>query len=202
QYLWAGALIDEENFIEAYKKLMNIKDYSDVNEVLAALEELIYLEGQSLYYEAEYNKARESFSCIPDYDDSKNYITLIDARGYSALVDPEGTAERLSEIFYFEDAAELLVSDTDVACYFLLGKWKTSNGSYYFEMTLKNETPRSFWSSYNLPWYGGTFQIEDGVYLVSNNSHTDKPQYRFTLLTPNSMQVYCYKNGSTYTLYR
>ena len=60
----------------------------------------------------------------------------------------------------------------------------------------------SYWSSYNLPWYGGTFTIKDGVYSVSNDSYENKPQYRFTILTPDSMEVYCYKNGMTYTLYR
>ena len=202
QYLWAGSLIEKEDYIGAYKKLLNIKTYSDVKQVLSALEEVIYLEGQELYYANKFSDAETRFECVSSYSNSKKYLILIDARGLSAWTDPEGTAKKLEEIFYFEDASELLVASTDVACYFLLGNWRTSNGSYYFKMELSDDDEYSFWSSYNLPWYGGSFIIEDGVYSVSNDSYEDKPQYRFTLLTPDSMEVYCYKNGTTYTLYR
>jgi hypothetical protein len=202
QYLWAVALIEDEDYVGAYKKLIGIKNYSDVKDVLEALEEVIYAEGQNLYYSEKFSDAKTRFDCVSSYRDSKKYITLIDARGFSALSDPEGTVKELVDIFYFEDAAELLVSSTDVACYFLLGNWKTSNGGYYFKMELSDDDEYSFWSSYNLPWYGGSFMIEDGIYSVSNDSYEDKPQYRFTLITPDSMEVYCYKNGTTYTLYR
>jgi len=173
-----------------------------VREVLYALEEVIFLEGQNLYYSEEYSEAKTLFDCISSYGDSKKYITLIDARGYSALQDPVGTVKKLVDIFYFEDATELLLSDTDIACYFLLGTWRTSNGSYYFKIEKTDKSEHSFHSSYNLPWYGGSFLVTDGVYSVSNDSYDDKPQFRFTLLTPNSMEVYCYKYGTTYTLYR
>ena len=202
QYLWAFDLVEKEYYTDAYRKFASIRDYEDVEDCIDALSELMHIEGQTLYYEGNYTKAKELFECITPYGDSKKYITLINARGYSAWADPEGTAEKLVDIFYFENASELLVSDTDVACYFLLGNWRTSNGSYYFKMEPSDEGEHSFWSSYNLPWYGGSFTIEDGVYSVSNDSYEDKPQYRFTLLTPDSMEVYCYKNGTTYTLYR
>ncbi len=202
QYLWAFDLVEKEFYTDAYRKFASIRDYADVEDCLDALSEWMYLEGQTLYYAESFSEAKELFECISSYADSKKYITLIDARGYSAWTDPEGTAEKLVDIFYFEDAAELLVSDTDIACYFLLGNWRTSNGSYYFKMELSDDDEYSFWSSYNLPWYGGSFIIEDGIYSVSNDSYEDKPQYMFTLLTPDSMEVYCYKNGTTYTLYR
>lgn len=203
QYLWAWSLIEDEKYADAYKKLTSIRGYSDVNDTISALTELMYLEGQALYYDADYDEAKELFTCISNYADSKKYIILIDARGYSdSWLDPEGTAEKLEQIFYFEDAAELLVSDTDIACYFLLGNWRTSNGSYYFKMEFSDDDDYSFWSSYNLPWFGGSFRIQDGIYSVTNDSYEDKPQYRFTLITPDSMEVYCYKNGTTYTLYR
>jgi hypothetical protein len=59
-----------------------------------------------------------------------------------------------------------------------------------------------YYASYNIPWYGGSFTIKDGVYMVTQGNYEDKPQYKFTLLTPNSMDLYCYKDGKTYTLYR
>ena len=202
QYRWAWSLIDDEKYIDAYKKLKNLGNYSDAKETLEVLTELIYVEAQALYSEQEYTEAANLFNHISPYADSKKYLVLIDARGSYAWRNPKETAEKLADIFYFEDAAELLVSSTDVACYFLLGKWTTSGGSYYFEMELRDDGEHSFWNSYNLPWYDGSFTIEDGVYSVSNDSYEDKPQYRITLLSPDCMEIYCYKNGSTYTLYR
>ncbi len=200
QYLWACSLVEAGDYVGAYKKLEGIKGYLDVNNVLFELEEVIYAEGQSLYHIGKYDKAREYFSCIPGYADSGEYTVLIAARD-AIWTYPEGAAKVLTDLFYFEDASELLVSSTDVACYFLLGNWTTSNGSYYFKIEF-TEDKSNFWNTYNLPWYGGTFSIVDGIYSVSNDSYTDKPQFRITLLTPDSMEVYCYKNGSTYTLYR
>ena len=105
-------------------------------------------------------------------------------------------------IFYFEDASKLLVSEGKIACYFLLGTWWTSRGEYYFKMYKTENDEYDFRNSYTLPSFGGLFTIEDGIYSVSGDGYKNKPQYRFTLLTPDSMEVYCYKNGATYTLYR
>ena len=69
-------------------------------------------------------------------------------------------------------------------------------------MSLERIIYFDYYSSYNIPWYGGSFTIEDGVYMVTQGNYEDKPQYKFTLLTPNSMDLYCYKDGKTYTLYR
>lgn len=202
QYLWAIDLVENGAYTDAYKKFVSIRDYVDVEDCLDALSDLMYLEGQALYYAESFSEAKELFECISPYADSKKYITLIDSRGYSAWIDPEGTVKKLVDIFYFEDAAELLVSDTRIACYFLLGNWRTSNGSFYFKIEFSKKEGHRFWCSYNLPAFGGSFTIKDGIYSVSNDSYNDKPQYRLTLLTPDSMKVYCYKNGTTYTLYR
>lgn len=202
QYRWAWSLIEKGDYIDAYEKLDEIWNYPAAKETKIALKDVIYEEGQALYSNQNYDSAKEHFEYISPYLDSEKYITLIDARGYKASIDPKGTAEKLAEIFCFEDAADLLLSNTDIACYFLLGNWRTSNGSYYFKMEKTSKTEHSFYSSYNLPWYGGTFCISDGIYIVSNDSYEEKPQFGFTLLTPNSMEVYCYKNGSTYTMYR
>lgn len=202
KYRWAWSLIDEGKYIEALNKLNTITGYSDVDDTIVALTETIYLEGQDLYYNGDYDGAKELFEYLSPYKDSYKYLALIDARDWRAYVDIENTVTKLVEIFYFEDAAELLVSNTDIACQFLLGNWETSDGEYYFEIELSNDEEYSYWSSYNLPWYGGSFIIENGIYSVSDDSYEDKPQYAFTLLTPDCMDIYCYKNSKTYTLYR
>ena len=207
-YWWACDLLDREKYLTSYAKLKSIRGYSDVDEILDALTEVIYYEGQDYYHENDYDVAEEYFECISSYSDSEAYLTLIKVHkmGSSFVSYMAGSlrtyVDDLIDLFYFEDASELLLSDTFIACEFLLGKWQTNEGGYYFEIEESDDEDYSFYSSYNLPWYGGTFDIENGIYCVSNDSYGSKPQYHFTLITPNSMEVYCYKDGSTYTLYR
>ena len=203
QYVWALYLVDQEQYVLAYKKLAAIRNYADARECKETLSDLMYSKAQALYRAGHYKSAEKLFECISLYKDSKKYLTLIRARGkLSTQENLTNIVKEVVSIFYFEDAPELLVSEGNIACYFLLGTWWTSRGEYYFKMERANNGEYNFLNSYTLPSFGGLFTIEDGVYSVSGDGYKNKPQYRFTLLTPDSMEVYCYKNGATYTLYR
>lgn len=199
RYRWALALIDDEEYVEAFKKLETIEDYSNVDEIMDALMELLYLEGQVLYGEEKYSEARKHFNCIPDYSNSAKYITLMDARGN--VSNPKQMVNKLLDIFYFEDASELLLYNQDLAKAFLVGTWKSSNGYYKLEFETDGSCTHS-----NLPFsvYGEAYYyIVEGQYRVYKQNRNDYTlEFTFELLTPDSMRVYCHKNGSTYTLYR
>ncbi len=200
QYRWAWKFIDDKKYVAAYKKLDAIRGYSDVNETISSLTEMMYLEGQKLYYEESFHDAEKIFKCIIKYRDSKKYVALINARNsVEQLSNPEEIVRSLRNIFDFEDAAELLVSNTSVACHFLLGTWRTDNGGYYFTM---EEGEDGFICLSNLPHYGGSFVIIGGISSVTNKTYANKEEYAFYLLTPNSMMIYCFKNGQTYVLRR
>lgn len=199
-------LYEEQNYLKAYNYLSNSEynDMNDISEIRNELKELLYIEAVNLYREEELDQADTRF--LEDYKDGDKYKLLIKTRrpyyGWFGLDgDIEKDVKKLIDMFSFEDTAEVLVSNTNLACEFLLGNWKTSNGGYYFKIE-KQKGGHDYYSSYNIPWYGGTFTIEDGVYMVTQGNYEDKPQYKFTLLTPNSMDLYCYKDGKTYTLYR
>lgn len=204
EYLWAFDLYNEGSYVAAYEKYESIRDYADAEECLDALAGIMYYEGQSLYYEQSFEDAQNLFKCISPYEDSDDYLTLIEAHSkvfsrLSARI-AEPIVEQLTAIFYFEDAAELLVSQQVFAKQFLRGTWRTSNGSYYF--TISDD----FSSSYNLPFTYNNYdyyKIENGTYIKYNkDGGSEQPQFQFTLITPDCMEVYCYKNGLTYTLYR
>ena len=203
QYRWAWSLIEEGKYIDAYEKLEDLGNYSDAQETIASLTELIYAEAQVLYSKQQHKEAKKLFNFVSPYADSKKYLTLINAWDGGGWDDPDQTVEDLIDLFYFEDATDLLLAHGMYACRFLLGTWRTSGGGYYFKMEKAKGDDYEFWCSYNLPWFdGGSFEIDDGTYFVTLSSGEYKEMYEFTLLTPNSMEVYCYKNGSTYTLYR
>ena len=194
-YLWAMSLIEQNELKEAYGKLNKIKDYADVKDKLSALTELMYLEGQLLYRSGHYTEARDIFSYIQGYADSNKYLILIEVKkGYRF----SSQIKELMNQFYFEDTAEVLLSSQYCAEEFLRGTWK--GGGYYFKMNADGGT------QYSLPWinYGDYYKIEDGTYLLypKNNESKTKKQFTFEALSPDTLRVYCHKNGKSYTLYR
>ena len=93
----------------------------------------------------------------------------------------------------------IIMQSQSIAQTFLEGNW--TSGSWYFTMDEDGST------NYNLPWftYGDYYSIEDGVYFlyVDGSYETDRRNmFRFTILSWDSISVYCYEDGSTYTLYR
>jgi hypothetical protein len=60
--------------------------------------------------------------------------------------------------------------------------------------------------NYNLPWfnYGDYYRIEDGIMLLypENSYNSTKALFAFEAVTPDCIEVYCYQNKRTYTLYR
>ena len=197
-YRWAWALVDEEKYTQALPILESIRGYSDVNDAISIVKELIYLEGQTLYYEKEFVKAKSRFQVISSYADSEKYLILLDAQCSSLFQDTEMIVDNLIGIFSFEDAAKLLLSTHAIGEKFLSGKWK--GDGYYF--TLDDEGS----ISYSLPWfdYGDFYRIEDGAILLfpEDDENNTRVLFNVSALTPDSIQVFCHKNSKTYTLYR
>ena len=202
QFLWALDLIEQKYYVDAYSKLSEIRGYSDADEVLESLTELIYLQGKSLYYQGKYSDAEELFKCVSDYADSKKYSTLIEAHSWKDIgagwYVPDGLTDKLISIFYFEDASELLLSYQAIAEEFLRGTWR-GDGRYF---TMEDDGH----ISYNLPRidYGYYYKISGGiVYKYPKNNEKDtRKMFFFEAVTPDCIRVYCYKNNSSYTLYR
>lgn len=198
RYLWAISKIENEDYIGAYYQLTDIQDYADVREILSALEEVIYAEGQDLYYNEKYTDAKDRFNCVTFYKDSKKYIILIGAHTSDKWTASDSMVKSLIDIFYFEDAAELLISTQAFGEKFLLGTWR--GDGYYFTMEGDGHI------SYNLPWfsYGDYYRIEDSIMLLypENNYNNTKELFAFSALTPDCIEVFCYQNNRTYTLYR
>ena len=199
-FVWAKALIEEEDYVAAYNKLDVIKNYSNASEILDALTEVMYYEGQILYRDGKYSEARAYFSCIDSYSNSDNYLLLIDARNTTNAKELTDIVKEIEDMFYFEDAAEVLLFNQSIARIFLVGEWNSSNGYYGLDF---EQDGSSYY--YNLPVYYSsyTYHIENGKYMVSiDNDSETKCQFVLELLTPDSMKVYCNKDKSTYILYR
>lgn len=202
QYQWAMSMVEHELYVDAYSKLKPLRGYSDVNDLIKTLTEIIYIKGQMLYRSGEYDSAYSYFHCISSYKDCANYLTLIEGRtalNYSgSAARNKALAEKIEEIFYFEDAAKVLLCNNSMFTSFLQGTWR--GDGFYFTMKKDHHT------SYSLPYfdYGDYYTIEDGCYLLypKNNEKAAKRLFQFNAISPDSIEVYCYKNGKTYILNR
>lgn len=196
-YLWAMDMIDNEQYVDAYQLLSNIKDYSDTEEVMEVLAEILYLEGIDNYHKGNFGEASKAFRCIGDYADSPKYLTLISGRSPQWDVE-DSLLEDLITIFDFEDAAEVLLCSQELAEQFLCGTWR--GDGYYFTMDEDGGI------SYNLPWldYGDYYKIEDGMVLLypDEDENDTRQLFAFAAISPDCVDVYCYKNSRVYTLYR
>ncbi|MBR2880589.1 MAG: trypsin-like peptidase domain-containing protein, partial [Oscillospiraceae bacterium] len=213
-YLWAWSYFESGEYIEAYKKFRDIKDYLDSNKAMEDLTELIYSEGQELYRSGDYVQAAINFYCVEDYSKSKDYLVLIHIHKYG---NTNADAKTLLDLFYLEDAADLLLKHHEIAEEILRGTWESRDGLYYFKMYTEEKiesisvmgeifrfATSEICTSYNLPCYNGDhgYKISDNTYYLLDASNTYKPAFAFTMTAPDCMDVYCYKDGSTYTLYR
>jgi len=198
KYVWSLALIDEKEYIRAYQKLNTIRDYGDTNSTMASLEEVLYQEGLGLYHAGQYTDAQTYFEYAASCPDSEKYLMLIEARLSASWYDTTVIVEKLMDIFEFEDTAQLLVSKDILAKAFLMGMWE--GDGYYFEMQSDGSI------SYSLPWidYGDYYKVVDGKVLLypQNNATDTRDLFFIEVLTPDCIAVLCYKDNTTYTLYR
>ena len=192
-FQYAMALVGQNKWVMAYKELMEIDNYPKTVEIMPAFKEDMYNAGASFY--EKYREQRDSsdlsnayaiFEALADYKESEKYLVLLCARRESV----DSYVEELMEIFYFEDAAEIL-SRADG---FLDGAWRSKDG-YYF--TFESEEERV---ATNIPECEGIkYKVTFLIRLLTKkvNNRID-----LTALTPDCIEIFCYQNGRTYTLYR
>lgn len=98
-----------------------------------------------------------------------------------------------------------LAAQDEAIYYFLESYWTTSNGYYYLNFYENSEGGTT--SDHNLPWvaqpYGTKyFEIIDMVYCWSDDNGPLAEVYRFEIVDYDTIDVYCYQDNQTYTLYR
>lgn len=180
----------------------------------------VYTDAISAYNSGSYNKARDLFESISGYEDSESYLRLIRIRNAGSNIGLGGkvynslcglTASDKKDIdaaakdFDFADTAEVLLSNSDVACYFLCGRWESAaKGSNlcYWELMENQKGGYNYYISSKLSTnYADTFSIIDGkVYVDILGSN--KLTMTITLTSPDCMEVHTNEKNRDYTLYR
>ena len=196
-YVWGNELAKEQQYVAAYDKLLYCKDYKDTAQIRNKLKQNIYQQGQTLYHNASYDKAKECFNTIgTSYLRVSDYLLLISLHKKTSLM--KSDVNKLKSILSFEDTKTLIMHETWGAVYFLEGTWRGSG--YYFTMKSDGQT------NYNLPWfnYGDHYRIENGKYLLyyDKTPNTTKTLFTIKVIDKNTISILCAQDGKTYRLKR
>jgi len=189
---------------------------ADFDSILSGNDSEIYNSAVEAYESGDYAKANQLFVSVDPYHDSGKYLRLIRIRnagsnigvGSEVYVKECGLTDSdkkdidvAAKDFYFADTAEVLLCNSDVASYYLVGKWNGGSKCYiHFKMN-------NYGGTYNIGSklstnYKSTFSINDGELHVDVNK-TNKLTLHLTLTAPDCMEVLTYeKNCKTYTLKR
>ena len=182
--------------LKAYNEFTKLSDYKDSEEQLDKLKSPLYKKGVELYQSDDYSEAKQYFEKSVDYDREEDYLKLIDAH--------QGNLDNIKELYYlidFEDTKEILLDDDNIFD-FLMGSWSDAYGDHSLKYERRSAT--STHCTHDLPSssYGDYYKLEDGCHYKGSDSTSWNKQWSFEIIDVNTIEVYCYQNYSTYTLYR
>jgi len=180
----------------------------------------IYWDAQEAYERGDLLEAQQLFECVPAYEDAQDYLRLIRIRDYGSnsgigtvYAENKGLAQfmkddidKAAQRFYFADTAEVLLCNTDVACYYLYGSWITGAGApayAYFKLHKDYSGGGYYYTrSSNLSnAVSSTVSIIDGDVRISITS-SNTLVFHIDLTAPDCMDIYSYETCKDFTLYR
>ncbi len=196
-YREATDYFNNDDYIMAYELYTLIPGYKDADEQAESLTGAFYAIAQSYYQNADYSSAKTLFEYVSPYDRSADYLTLIAA--HEQTLDAATAVTALLDLFSFEDAASLILSNQKYAETFLTGYWIDYDNVYHL-----------YWSAseidYNLPYIegGDYFYIENGYMKIYNEGEPELAWDRFYMvpLSATCIGVTCYADGSYIVLYK
>lgn len=158
----------------------------------------VYTYALDLYAYGWLSEAAPYFQSLNNYAQASEYLVLCNTCSNTT------TVEQLWALRDFANANEILLTQFYL-CEFLVGTWSTASGVYYYNMeAMSGDSEYAYYCTYNLPWqYSGDFVIESGIYKVYHNGGSAAlNEFMISIVSWDKIAVYCYKDGSTYTLYR
>lgn len=211
-------LVNRGNKVGTDEAIETVPHTESVTEVPDGEEpdEDIYAKAVSAYEQQAFEAAELLFEKIPSYADSGKYLRLIRIRKsggnigvgsrvykseYALSESQKQDIDEAAADFYFADTAQVLVCNSDVASYYLIGDWNGGDRCYIHFIA------NDYGCRYNIGSllstnYQDTFAIDDGIVYV-DVVDTRAMTLKLTLLSPDTMEVYTYeKGGETYLLSR
>jgi hypothetical protein len=216
-YQAAKQLYDSGRYVQAYAAYSDIDNsYKDVATMLSRCISEGYNSEASKYR----TTGRASFSnaMYDGYRDIDKYRLLIEARvalslpRYSEYDDNDNLRQmywKLRDLGSFGDAEDLRNSERFT--YALLegtywSSWDSAIRGYaYFQMDDNDTRTTEYWlraSSFYSTSYGPYYSIEGTIYRTGSDDKGWREEFRFEFVDRNTLKLYAYRDGRTYTLRR
>ena len=174
----------------------------ETSEELAAAPEEAYSAMVAAYKEKRYSDSYGYYEQAKGYQDADKYGNLLKARLCYDLNLKDEEIDALEKAIVndisFADSADVLVCNSAIAYYYLLGFWKTSNGMHSYEV---KENGRTTTTVPVVPRTGDSYSIINGTYWRYFNGKWDErtAQYDFKPISKSKMEIYSYQVNQSYT---
>jgi len=216
-FMYVEALANKGDYIQALEWLEKLvkAQYRPAEQSYTRLRKEAYNSAVADYRSDEVSRAKFTFVLLNGYKQSDKYLTLIDIRS-AVLLEETLTDEeykQLVSLLNFEDVGELLMENDTIATRFLAGKWKTADNKYYLNVSQQGAM------TYTLPAEkkaNTRIKVENGLFklypkrdsaVAEIMAYYDAPLeypyiFQVDVIDKDTISVYCYKDRTTYTLYR
>ena len=167
-------------FDDREKPFIVLPDVGDKTEGLSAEE--AYQAMVDAYRKGDYEESYIYYTAAEGYMDADQYGNLLKARlvgDWMPDAEIEALEKQIAEDVSFEDAADVLVCNNNIAHFYLLGYWTAKNGMYSFEVKPGDNRWCTYWRYDN--W-------EDRV-----------GQWDFRPISEKQMEIYAYQTDQSFT---
>ncbi len=160
-----------------------------------------YNQAATYYRNGDYQEAYKLFNTLDSsYDQTSIYMDFCQAH----IRQPSNYFSTIYNNIYFEDAKNLLMSDSDMFCKYMEGGWIT-NTSYGQQTVTVTDNGRGNYSMNGLPELpqGKMFYIRDGVLGYYDTAYvmwSDTDLFQIDIINETYFTLYSYQSGMTYYL--
>lgn len=190
-----------------FSRIEEIDQYI-ASELISNHSSVFYNYAISLYRNGDFSIAEYIFSRLNSYQRTSDYMLLIDcskraSRGISYSDQDyyitKSQFEKLVLIADFENAGELLFTNSDTAFLFLEGEWTSESSYMKFDISASNNM--------NCIWHidgssSGTFSMAHGKICVIDPRGLKNFVARFTVIDQNSLEIFIYDREQKYSFKR
>ncbi len=196
-YQNACTYFDAGLYLSALEAFEIIDPYNDSTARIDDTKAKLYDAGLSALSAGEIDTAASDFAAIAGYEQSDAYARICD---FLTGTDSDGlfTEEDYNVFLGLADKMDIipyLTSDALITHY-LCGSWQDDADNLFIMDSDGN-------IQYNLPGIdGGAYSFRDGLLYITQSDGAEAPMFGFSCVDLNTVALYCYEDGMTYTLTR
>jgi len=207
------SLVSNQSYREALSELQDLEKINKVvaTNLMSKYSSEFYSYAVTLYRNGSISAAEPIFLKLDDYLRTSDYMLLIECTKkskagtlywsqYDGREDSvtKSQLEELAVIADFENAGELLLTNSDTTFLFLLGEW--SGGPSYIKFYISDGKWWGLWKITGFPH--GHWNFRNSEFYVTDSKGVEKKIAHFTVIDQNTIEIYIYSLERTYSLKR